>query len=75
MKTANKHQAPVAPATGTAFEQLDAVLRMLVSGHEKLLALAGEHRRAIAQADAAGLTKCMGAPQQIGLRIAGRAGA
>ena len=38
------------------FDQLDAVLRSLLSEHEKLLTLAGEHARAISQADAAALS-------------------
>jgi len=50
-------QASKAPGpAGTPFEQLDAVLRALLAEHEKLLALAGDHGRAIAQADAAALS-------------------
>jgi len=72
MKTAAKKPhtpppAPVAPA-GT-FEQLDIVLRQLVAEHEKLLVLASEHRRAIAQADAAALSICMGHQQAIVQKI------
>ncbi len=69
MRTAVKQQAaPAVVAPG--FEQLDAVLRMLVSEHEQLLTLAQEHRRAISQADAAALSRCLGAQQQAVQRIA-----
>ncbi len=70
MKTAHKQQVPVTTAV-TAFEQLDGVLRLLVAEHEKLLALAAEHRRAIAQADAPALTKCITTQQQVVQRITG----
>lgn len=52
------------------YEQLDAVLRELVIEHEKLLAQATEHRRAIAQADAAALGASMAAQQTLVHRIA-----
>ena len=71
MKSANKTQSPSPAAGATAFEQLDAVLRLLVGEHEKLLELAGEYRRAIAQADGPGLARCMGAQQQVVQRITG----
>jgi hypothetical protein len=74
MKTLGKkaQTPPPAPASpeGT-FEQLDIVLRQLVTEHEKLLGLAAEHRRAIAQADAAALGVCLGHQQAIVQKITG----
>ncbi len=60
---------PAAPSTLTPYEQLDAVLRQLVIEHEKLLTQAGQHRRAIAQADAAALGASMEAQQVLAQRI------
>lgn len=58
------------PSLLSPYEQLDAVLRQLVIEHEKLLAQASEHRRAIAQADAAALGASMAAQQILVQRIA-----
>jgi hypothetical protein len=56
---------------GAAFEHLEVVLRHLLAEHERLLALAGEHKAAIAAADGRALGLCIGRQNEIVQRIAG----
>jgi hypothetical protein len=65
-----KAAPPVAGAAGP-FEQLDAVLRQLLAEHERLLALAGEHKAAISAADGRALGLCIGRQNEVVQRIAG----
>ncbi|MBY0311528.1 MAG: flagellar protein FlgN [Phycisphaerales bacterium] len=66
-----KTTSPIDSAPSIAdFDKLDGVLRELLSEHERLLALAKEHQRAIATADIAGLTQCMTAQGEVIQRVA-----
>jgi hypothetical protein len=69
MKTLSKPKNPIEAIPGSAFEQLDATLRLLVAEHQKLLALADEHRRAIMQADAQGLNACLAKQSEVVQRV------
>ncbi len=77
----NRHAQPSIPArpaspqpagsTVADFDKLDGVLRSLLGEHERLLALAKEHQRAIAQADAAGLSSILAEQAEILHRVTG----
>ncbi|HMN40137.1 MAG TPA: flagellar export chaperone FlgN [Phycisphaerales bacterium] len=64
-----KSTAGAAPAMG-AFEQLEATLRLMVSEHERLLVLTGEHKAAIGAADMRRLGVCIGKQNEVVQRIA-----
>ena len=61
-------QAPAKPPS--AFDDLDAVLREMISEHEMLLGLAVEHRRALASANLKALGACIQRQNQAVQRIA-----
>lgn len=58
------------PTPAAPFEQLDGVLRQLLSEHEKLLLLTGEHKAAIAAADGQALGRCVVRQNEVVQRIA-----
>lgn len=56
---------PPQPPSPGALEQLEAVLRMLVVEHERMLALTTAHRKAISEADLPALRQCMAGQSEI----------
>lgn len=63
--TARKPAAAAQPQAPGALEQLEAVLRMLVVEHERMLALTTAHRKAISEADLPALRQCMAGQSEI----------